>query len=227
VNRLAVSLLGAGPRARGGDGLSWLGPRADRVETPGLPDRSGALPAPLREFVRGGPAPSAQVRLVTSPGGSLAPAGVGPAPAGAAPPAGSDVGAELIRPSGPVVIQAPPRSPAMPAQAAPPSEAAVFGGASPVAGRRVARPRAGGAVRGPAEMEHTSLVAGAAGGGVLRKASAVDTDPGGDQGSTSPSREVTQAEGSVPTAPADLSLLVNQIYAQLKRELLIERERKG
>jgi hypothetical protein len=68
--------------------------------------------------------------------------------------------------------------------------------------------------------------AGATGGGLLRK-SAVDADGGGDKGGLVPSREVSTAEADVPKAPADLSILVNQIYAQLKRELLIERERKG
>ncbi|MBX3472601.1 MAG: hypothetical protein KF878_37595, partial [Planctomycetes bacterium] len=94
------------------------------------------------------------------------------------------------------------------------------------AGRRVAAPRRGGASR-RLDMEHTSLVAGEAGGGVLRKHDAVDAEGGGDAGELRPSRESSSAQAAVPAQPADLSLLVNQIYAQLKRELLIERERKG
>ncbi len=77
-------------------------------------------------------------------------------------------------------------------------------------------------------METTNLVAGVAGGGVLRSAlDAVDAEPGGDTGQQGSSRESSSTEASVPSQPADLSLLVNQIYAQLKRELMIERERKG
>jgi hypothetical protein len=74
-------------------------------------------------------------------------------------------------------------------------------------------------------MEHTSLVAGGAGGGILRKASA-DVDP--DPQTANQQKTQTTAEGATETGPPqDLSLLVNQLYSELKRELMIERERRG
>ena len=77
------------------------------------------------------------------------------------------------------------------------------------------------------DMEHTNLVAGDAGGGVLRKASAADVDAGDDTGQLAPSQDASVETSHEQGPPADLSLLVNQLYAQIKRELMIERERKG
>ena len=74
-------------------------------------------------------------------------------------------------------------------------------------------------------MTHTKLVTG---GKVLRGSlDSADVDP-------IPSNEAGQApwDGRVeasaqPSQPLNLSLLVNQLYAQIKRELQIERERRG
>lgn len=77
-------------------------------------------------------------------------------------------------------------------------------------------------------MEHTNLIAGVQGGGVLRSAhGAADVDPGGDRGGGAPSREPAVESTAVSQPPADLTLLVHQVYQQIKRELEVEKERKG
>ena len=119
---------------------------------------------------------------------------------------------------------------------------------APSAPARTPSPVAGPAPRAPRgsfpEMEHTNLVAGpgnlaAAGapsGGSEPPARpqevlysrAANVDPGGsDGGSQAPSQSSELESANLPTAPQDLSLLVNQLYAQIKRELTIERERRG
>jgi len=60
----------------------------------------------------------------------------------------------------------------------------------------------------------------------LRKAAA-DVDPGGDSGQEAPSRDSSVESAGLVMPPQDLSILVNQLYAQIKRELMIERERRG
>ncbi|MGE0712984.1 MAG: hypothetical protein AB7T09_33710 [Planctomycetota bacterium] len=94
---------------------------------------------------------------------------------------------------------------------------------------------------GAGDMEHTNLVAGPGLAAPTRPAGAAaprgqevlykraaDVDPGGaDQQGQSPSQDVSRESAHVATPPQDLSLLVNQLYAQIKRELLIERERRG
>ncbi|MCO5167056.1 MAG: hypothetical protein M9894_11905 [Planctomycetes bacterium] len=217
-----LGLLGQGPMRRGASGVGWLGPRTSaRLDASPARDPSGALPLPLREFVRGGAVP---VRVgATSDVGALPGAAPAAAAAGPTAPPAPARDEELIRPAAPVQIvpgagaQGPGRAPDVA-----PGEA----GPMPAPSRRVAAPRRSGASR-RVDMEHTSLVAGAAGGGVLRKHDAVDAEGGGDAGELRPAREASSTQAAVPTPPADLSLLVNQIYAQLKRELLIERERKG
>ena len=78
-------------------------------------------------------------------------------------------------------------------------------------------------------MTHTNLVSGSSKTGKVLRSSmdAADVDP-------IPSNEAGQAprdphveSSTVPTAPMNLSLLVNQLYNQIKRELRIERERRG
>lgn len=79
-----------------------------------------------------------------------------------------------------------------------------------------ARPRAGAAGRGSSSP-----------GEVLYKRAA-DVDPGGADGGAQASAQANDLESShLATPPQDLSVLVNQLYAQIKRELMIERERRG
>ncbi|RMG08568.1 MAG: hypothetical protein D6731_21620, partial [Planctomycetota bacterium] len=79
----------------------------------------------------------------------------------------------------------------------------------------------------PLDMIHTRVVGAGKGGEVLRKAAA-DVDVGGDQGQTGQAQRDSGLETShQPTPPQDLSVLVNQLYAEIKRELIIERERRG
>ena len=93
--------------------------------------------------------------------------------------------------------------------------------------RIVARAQQSGAARRP-DMAHTNLVAGKAGGGVLRKAVA-DVDYSEQaKAEAAPSRESgLESSHQIGGSPEDLSLLVNQLYRQIKRELTIERERRG
>lgn len=76
-------------------------------------------------------------------------------------------------------------------------------------------------------MTHTHLVAGQAGGRVLKSAAAADVDPGGSAQTGQAQRDSGVESSHLSTPPQDLSLLVNQLYAQIKRELQIERERRG
>lgn len=226
-----LGLLGQGPRARGESGLGWLGGRTtQRMSAPVGRDVAGALPAPLREFVHGGAAPTSTLRLVTAPEAPAVAAARAPQAATAAsPPAPAlERDDELVRPVAPVQMVSPsptPVAPGAPSRAEPMAEAQAAAPARSAA-RRVGAPRRASSSR-RVDMETTNLVAGVAGGGVLRKLDAVDADAGGDKGEPGPSRESSSTEAAVPAQPADLSLLVNQIYAQLKRELMIERERKG
>jgi len=80
--------------------------------------------------------------------------------------------------------------------------------------------RAGGrAGRGGARAQASAAKA-------LRKAAA-DVDTHGDPGEAAPSRDSGVESAHLSASPQDLSLLVNQLYAQIKRELMIERERRG
>ena len=57
---------------------------------------------------------------------------------------------------------------------------------------------------------------------------AADVDPGGADSGSQGSPQSNDVESShLATPPQDLSVLVNQLYAQIKRELMIERERRG
>ena len=68
---------------------------------------------------------------------------------------------------------------------------------------------------------------GSAGGGLLLRSDAVDVDPGGDKGQLVGSKDPGAESAHLATPPQDLSILVNQLYSQIKRELTIERERRG
>ena len=80
-------------------------------------------------------------------------------------------------------------------------------------------------------MQHTNLVSGKSGGQrkkVLRKAAADTGDSAvRDSGVESSHIQSERANPNANVQPRDLSLLVNQLYAQIKRELQIERERRG
>jgi len=195
----AASGLGLPPSLLGSAGGRSQA-RLGMTPGPRLRDREAALPAALRPAHARGPStelPAQAPRIVEAPAAS------GPAPA------------------------APARRPAPTARAA--GQPSAYGGsrAPTLVGRPTRSTPSEAFVTSAPEMETTSLVSGPAGGGVLRKESVADVDASGDAGRTHVSRAPDVEASSVAAPPADLSLLVNQIYAQIKRELTIEKERKG
>ena len=64
------------------------------------------------------------------------------------------------------------------------------------------------------------------GGGVLRKARAETTSGDAGQLSDAPAG-IEGAHTPAPNGGGDLSALVHQLYGMIKRELKVERERKG
>ena len=196
--------------------------------TPGRPSQGGNQILPQT-----GAAPIAGSLLSGSAGGSwpasagsfALPAGGGSPQAGAPRPSG-------VRPSAPAPARA--AWPQLPSQAwggalgAPdmehtrlvsgpgPAPAAPAGPGGPAPSAGGGRRRAG---RAPTSAGR--------GGEVLYKRAA-DVDPGGTDGGGLATTQSNELESShLATPPQDLSVLVNQLYSQIKRELMIERERRG